>query len=261
MAEDRTPGRDEGDSTPVYGSLESSVEEEQEEWRQELQGAGPGVQELQGAGLGVQELHGARPAVQEQDQEAYVSAPALDVSYEVARPPSPEALGVVEELQEEEGMDWEGGDRELLLQESHRVRALVTCGEEQEGMEVEEEDVRGVGVRAAVVRAVVVVDTNVLLSSLPLVGELAQDPKYAVYLPWQVFSTCTLHPAPCTLHPAPLAGAAGAGPSQGWEGDWSEGPGRGPLGQWPPADSTGGTQENRSFHQLPAISFSLVIAP
>ena len=175
---ERTPERGgDGDSTPVYGSLESSLEQEvgEGEVRQPV-----GWQEQE--------------QVQEpQEIEQCFEEVNVESSFEVERPPSPEAIG----LEEEEGMEWEEGVVEEVVQEvvqgCQRLRAQMVEVEGMEGVE-EEEEVKETA-RAEVGR-LVVVDTCVLLSALALVEALVQEGRCTVYLPWQVnLDTSLLFPS------------------------------------------------------------------
>ena len=50
-------------------------------------------------------------------------------SFEADRPPSPSVLPIVQELEEEEGMEWESVDMENVLKETQRVRQTISCEE------------------------------------------------------------------------------------------------------------------------------------
>ena len=226
---ERTPEREEGDLTPVYGSLEESSEEEPwgslgEDARQEVvdrnrkevevksnieDGVRVRAEESDGIKsdeLGQKEGCGkitsrtsTEPVVSLSDQgEAAVVALAgqgldaaldtldanLDTGYEA--PPSPDALGLVEELQEEEQLDWEDTDIKEMVEKCRRVRGVMEeVGEEGEVRELGEDDETEEEEEVSNM-AVVVLDTAVLLSSLPLVKELVQERRCLAVVPWQV---------------------------------------------------------------------------
>ena len=221
---ERTPEREEGDLTPVYGSLEESSEEEPwgslgEDARQEVvdrnrkevevksnieDGVRVRAEESDGIKsdeLGQKEGCGkitsrtsTEPVVSlpDQGEAAVVALDAaldtldanLDTGYEA--PPSPDALGLVEELQEEEQLDWEDTDIKEMVEKCRRVRGVMEeVGEEGEVRELGEDDETEEEEEVSNM-AVVVLDTAVLLSSLPLVKELVQERRCLAVVPWQV---------------------------------------------------------------------------
>jgi len=110
-----------------------------------------------------------------------------ETSWEGERPPTPP---LVQEMQEEESMEWESVDREEILKETHRVRDMISQAmDTQEGEEVEVEDEKFENEKVEDVaenKTLVVVDTNVFISSLSLVTHLRDDVCVKVIIPWMV---------------------------------------------------------------------------
>ena len=108
-----------------------------------------------------------------------------------SEPGSPEPLGLVEELQEEEELNWdEGSDKEVVLH-CRKVRKLLE--EEKAGGDIEGEVADEFGEKETSnsenpgnVKKFVVVDTCIFLSRLPLVKELLQEKCCTPYVCCQV---------------------------------------------------------------------------
>ena len=106
-------------------------------------------------------------------------------------PGSPEPLDLVEELQEEEELNWdEGNDGEIVLH-CRKIRKLLV--EEKTGGGSEGEAVDELGEKEAFnsenpgnVKKFVVVDSCTFLSRLPLVKELLQESRCTPYVCYQV---------------------------------------------------------------------------
>ena len=102
-------------------------------------------------------------------------------------PKSPEPLGLVEELEEEEELEWDRGDIAEVVSYCRECRDMlvngsVTCSSG-------DELAANGGVSTLVVgegQKLVVVDSCVLLSSLPLVKEILQDGSCKLYICYQV---------------------------------------------------------------------------
>jgi len=171
---DRTPEQH-LDITPVYGSLEDSLE-----W-------GTGVGEK------VTDKKEVVPDNYEAAKNDFTEAISTvqgkedswgERSSEGDRPPTPP---LVQEMQEEESMEWESVDREEVLKETQRIRARIS-----EAMEVEETEEEKVGqiedkkLVVTIKKALVVVDTNVFVSNLSLLNHLMDDMDVKLMIPWMV---------------------------------------------------------------------------
>jgi len=167
------------DITPVYGSLEDSFE-------------GGGGREI-GDEIIITNPASAVNEVAAPENDKANNILFHDVkedswgerSWEGERPPTPP---LVQEMQEEESMEWESVDREEILKETHRVRALLS-----EEMEVEEaadenntEKIEGGDIMLSKDKALVVVDTNVFISSLGIINHLMEEMDVKVVIPWMV---------------------------------------------------------------------------
>ena len=181
---DRTPEQ-QLDITPVFGSLEDSLE-----W-----GIGGGeMGSQQPAVHGV--INVAHQAVSADDEAEFDETCAEvvqgcredswgETSWEGERPPTPT---LVQEMQEEECMEWESVDREEVLKETHRVRALLSEAMETEETEAEKKVDQNEEKAMLLVgkKALVVVDTNVFISSLGLISHLREEVDVKVVIPWMV---------------------------------------------------------------------------
>ena len=95
------------------------------------------------------------------------------------RPQTPQS---VLELQEEEMMEWETVDMEDIIKETQRAREMV-C----QAMDVEEDKGEDHSPLAAPSSdLVVVIDTNVFISSLRVVTQLLETEHLRVLVPWMV---------------------------------------------------------------------------
>ena len=111
-----------------------------------------------------------------------------------AEPGSPEPLGLVEELQEEEELDWdEGNDGELVL---HCIKIRKLLAEENVGSSSAGDAIDECTEKEAFnsenlgnVKKFVVVDSCTFLSRLPLVKELLQEGQCTLYVCYQVVLT------------------------------------------------------------------------
>ena len=102
-------------------------------------------------------------------------------------PKSPEPLGLVEELEEEEELEWDRGNVAEVVSYCRECRDMlvngsVTCNSD-------DELAASGGVSTPLIgegQKLVVVDSCVLLSSLPLVKEILQDGSCKLYICYQV---------------------------------------------------------------------------
>ena len=111
---------------------------------------------------------------------------SVDNSYEVARPPSPTLLPIVQELEEEENMDWETVDMDEVLIETQRVRSQVCQDMDCDHGDHEHSSDDTVNKNTKVTGTMVVVDTNVLISNIVTVNRLLQLGNVLVGVPWMV---------------------------------------------------------------------------
>ena len=107
-----------------------------------------------------------------------------EASWEGERPPTPP---LVQEMQEEESMEWESVDREEILKETQTMRdKLSQAMDKQENDMVEEKQEERKVQELGGGKDLVVVDTNVLISSLSLVIHLLDEVGVNVVIPWMV---------------------------------------------------------------------------
>ena len=185
---DRTPERPGLDDTPpVWGSLEDS-----EEWNNPppILGANSEI----GTETCLQHTKNNLDKEQETPKSDTVDLSVnksvdkssdrdLNLSLEVERPPTPPLVAA---LQEEEGMEWESVDREEILRETNKARQL--CRDIQVDDFMEEEHAEGEQQQEGreTGRDLVVVDTNVFISSLDVLTQLRDDTLVRVVVPWMV---------------------------------------------------------------------------
>ena len=180
---DVTPDHD-VDVTPVYGSFDSDLELEcgDEATRFNL-----------------------KQIIHQQQRQAYVPPPPIrpyeppsssvaptecndesieksvnDISYEGERPPTPT---LVKELEEEEGMEWEPSEVEQIIKETAKVRTMVSLECETAGDQEASEE-KCCEIPAS--KCLVIVDTNILISSLNTVVKLMDHDQVVVVIPWMV---------------------------------------------------------------------------
>ena len=109
-----------------------------------------------------------------------------EASWEGERPPTPPLVQEMQE-QEEESMEWESVDREEILKETQTMRdKLSQAMDKQENDMVEEKQEERKVQELGGGKALVVVDTNVLISSLSLVIHLLDEVGVNVVIPWMV---------------------------------------------------------------------------
>ena len=174
---DVTPDHD-VDVTPVYGSFDSpELECGDEAMRFNL-----------------------KQSIHQQQRQAYVPPPPIrpyeppsqteniddspeksfnDISYEGERPPTPT---LVKELEEEEGMEWEPSDVEQIIKETALVRNMVSQEFEAEHHEASEQPCCEIPAS----KCLVIVDTNILISSLNTIVKLMDYDQVVVVIPWMV---------------------------------------------------------------------------
>ena len=124
-----------------------------------------------------------RKDVEEESSVVQVISPHSDSD----EPKSPEPLGLVEELEEEEELEWDRGDIAEVVSYCRECRDMLVNGSVicNSGDELAADG----GVSTLLVgegQKLVVVDSCVLLSSLPLVKEILQDGSCKLYICYQV---------------------------------------------------------------------------
>ena len=100
-------------------------------------------------------------------------------------PSSPEPLALVEDLQEEEELDWDERDTEEAVLHCRKIRKLLsTCSgtEGEDDLPVKD----AIKLESNNVKKFMVVDSCIFLSRLPLVKELLQEGHCTLYVCYQV---------------------------------------------------------------------------
>ena len=141
-----------------------------------------------------------KQSIHQQQRQAYVPPPPIrpyeppsqteyindspeksfnDISYEGERPPTPT---LVKELEEEEGMEWEPSDVEQIIKETAMVRNMVSKECETEHHEASEQQCCEIPAS----KCLVIVDTNILISSLNTIVKLMDYDQVVVVIPWMV---------------------------------------------------------------------------
>ena len=101
-----------------------------------------------------------------------------EVSYEGERPPTPT---LVRELQEEESMEWESIDMEEVLLETQRARDTVCQTMDCDNVTNADDEYK-----VCVTECLIVIDTNVFISSLNVIIKLMETDGVVVVIPWMV---------------------------------------------------------------------------
>ena len=100
-------------------------------------------------------------------------------------PSSPEPLALVEDLQEEEELDWDERDTEEAVLHCKKIRKLLsTCSGTEGENDLPVKD--AIKLESNNVKKFMVVDSCIFLSRLPLVKELLQEGHCTLYVCYQV---------------------------------------------------------------------------
>ena len=170
------------DITPVYGSFDSP----------ELE-AGDDSSKFN-----------LKQSIQQQQRQAYVPPPPIrryeppalsmqprdgtdesfessfnDISYEGERPPTPT---LIKELEEEESMEWEPSEMVEVIKETAKVRVIVSKEVESQHDDTSAEKCCEIPAS----KCLVILDTNIFISSLNTVVKLMDNEKVIVVIPWMV---------------------------------------------------------------------------
>ena len=173
------------DITPVYGSLEDSLE-----WGTDTGDVGH-VTSKKNVKTEAPPVTNVVSASEDENRVNVTEATAFpgkedswgERSFEGDRPPTPP---LVQEMQEEESMEWESVDREEILKETQRVRVLLHEAMEVEDTVEEKGDTNVKGVVLTEKKGLVVVDTNIFITSLGTLNNLLDDKDVKVVIPWMV---------------------------------------------------------------------------
>ena len=192
---DRTPEQN-LDTTPVYGSLDDSVDRELDV---NYHGAGSNSSStfeekicdsslsLDQSTGSLRSSDGSTNSFNNFEKARSVVGNFSNSSYEGDRPPTPP---LVIEMQEEECDEWESEDKEEIFKETMKIRTQLT--DELEIDDIRLKEIISISSIVSVKDELIVVDTNVAMCNLDVVNQVKEENDKTLVIPWMMIQELDL---------------------------------------------------------------------